>query len=705
MAAVSKPSLPYGTKKNKKMETSAARREEIQKRLQLLKDEREREQRAFDELAAAHPELSANELTDMAKERAKEDTPTSILVAGATVSIGDYVNIFDSPAVLNAAERGQLVSDPVKRVYLGERGHVVRVMESFQGKPAVELRFADGAEKLFFAECLEVGDQCPKKKAAAARKADDNIERATGSSPPAAGRGGGCRAAKDEPEKAVPPPAPAWGNISMPRRGTRRPSASSASTSMLIPPPPAFLPVEAGFDDRSGCAEVSAPSPAVAQPSPPPSPVVASVAKSETAAKPPPAKSPAKSSVKSSMKKVSPQLTKKKAAAAKKSAVEPQPQASQGRQAIGLVKEALSRPTSHQSSPIPEDLGVPSDDAFIAAQRDAAHTSPEMADLVKTPRDDFLAGTSTGRHVAPVTPLPEERSQVPRRCPPRYTAKFKLGDPASLIPRYGAAIRHCWVAGVTASGADATLFHALILPPGERPLGSLLALATKALSWDVAPGKPVRRLFTEDGHELLRPGAVVDGLRLVATPGCALVGSAPGSAAGSSAARSVSPITEEAASRDKSPSPTLPAAAVSAPRPAPKAPRTATRPAKTPLLSTRVAGSKAPPTPDGTRPAVFQLRVYENGLYDADKYERVYRTVTVRSTYKTLNSVKLVMGRELEWRDGRKVEFLFDASGMELTELDQLHENASIVVSAGDRFIVPYPNSLLHKEALKLPQA
>lgn len=94
--------------------------------------------------------------------------------------------------------------------------------------------------------------------------------------------------------------------------------------------------------------------------------------------------------------------------------------------------------------------------------------------------------------------------------------------------------------------------------------------------------------------------------------------------------------------------------------------------------------------------------MYENGVYDAGNYERVYRTVTIRPTYKTLSSVKTLIARELEWRGGRKVEALFDATGMEITDLGQLRDGSSIVASAGERFIVPYPSSPLHHEAVKL---
>lgn len=95
----------------------------------------------------------------------------------------------------------------------------------------------------------------------------------------------------------------------------------------------------------------------------------------------------------------------------------------------------------------------------------------------------------------------------------------------------------------------------------------------------------------------------------------------------------------------------------------------------------------------------FHIKVFENGFYDDD--EGVFRLITVRSNYKTIGALKSLIARELGWRGGKKVDLLFDATGSPITHLDQLHDGDALVASAGDRFIVPYPNSILHREAAR----
>lgn len=96
----------------------------------------------------------------------------------------------------------------------------------------------------------------------------------------------------------------------------------------------------------------------------------------------------------------------------------------------------------------------------------------------------------------------------------------------------------------------------------------------------------------------------------------------------------------------------------------------------------------------------FHIKVFENGFYDDDA--GVFRVITVRPNYKTIGALKTLIARELEWRGGKKVDLLFDATGMLITDLNQIHEGDALVASAGDRFIVPYPNSVLHREAARM---
>lgn len=95
----------------------------------------------------------------------------------------------------------------------------------------------------------------------------------------------------------------------------------------------------------------------------------------------------------------------------------------------------------------------------------------------------------------------------------------------------------------------------------------------------------------------------------------------------------------------------------------------------------------------------FHVKVFENGLYDDD--EGVFKVVTVRPNYKTIGSLKTLITRELGWRGGRKVDLLYDATGVPITDLAQLCDGDALVASAGDRFIVPYPNSILHREVTR----
>lgn len=97
------------------------------------------------------------------------------------------------------------------------------------------------------------------------------------------------------------------------------------------------------------------------------------------------------------------------------------------------------------------------------------------------------------------------------------------------------------------------------------------------------------------------------------------------------------------------------------------------------------------------------IKLYENGVYDEDSDKgRPYHTLTVRPTYKTLSALKNLFERELGWRDGRHIDVLYDATGVEITDIHQLCDGQSVVASAGDRFIIPYPNTSLHHDAMKL---
>nr|CCC89779.1 conserved hypothetical protein [Trypanosoma congolense IL3000] len=103
----------------------------------------------------------------------------------------------------------------------------------------------------------------------------------------------------------------------------------------------------------------------------------------------------------------------------------------------------------------------------------------------------------------------------------------------------------------------------------------------------------------------------------------------------------------------------------------------------------------------------ISVRVFENGEYGDQKTDRFpYRTITLRPTHKTMRAVMNTIDRELAWNSvGKKVDVIYDATGCEITSVDQLTNGQAIVASAGDRFVIPHPSSILHEEVVKLSMA
>ncbi|CAD2218649.1 hypothetical protein AGDE_17135 [Angomonas deanei] len=118
------------------MSSTAAKREALQVELQILRDQRQREAEEFDKLER-EGNLGADEIAEIAARGAQSEEPTSLTVNEVEVKKGDYVSTVDDAGVLNKAEKGFLVSDPVKKIYLGEKGEVIRVFESFQGEKCI----------------------------------------------------------------------------------------------------------------------------------------------------------------------------------------------------------------------------------------------------------------------------------------------------------------------------------------------------------------------------------------------------------------------------------------------------------------------------------------------------------------------------------------------------------------------------------------
>jgi hypothetical protein len=101
------------------------------------------------------------------------------------------------------------------------------------------------------------------------------------------------------------------------------------------------------------------------------------------------------------------------------------------------------------------------------------------------------------------------------------------------------------------------------------------------------------------------------------------------------------------------------------------------------------------------------VRIFVNGEYGDVRNDRTpFRTITVRPSFKSLTSVYSLCARELEWHVlGRKVEVLYSCRGEEITSLEQIDDGGALVASSGDRFIVPRPNSVLHRIVTELSPA
>ena len=130
------------------------RRDQIERRLQKLREERARDQLAVP--GSTHVNSGdASELTLVASD------PEVLRVGSSSLRVGDQVKVRDDAVTLERADAVLPRADKTKLVYLGEKGTVNCVLHEFYGKPGVELKFADDAVKFFFAECLDFGGPRP----------------------------------------------------------------------------------------------------------------------------------------------------------------------------------------------------------------------------------------------------------------------------------------------------------------------------------------------------------------------------------------------------------------------------------------------------------------------------------------------------------------------------------------------------------------
>ncbi|KAG5490295.1 hypothetical protein JKF63_00415 [Porcisia hertigi] len=695
------------------------RREEIQCQLQRLRETRERELAAFDAVAAAHPELSASAIMEVAQKKAAAEVQLSLPVGDAVVSVGERVRVKDDIHLLHRADRGYFAADPLKPVYLGEKGEVVRVMRSFQGKPAVELRFADGITKIFFVECLALGRE--------------NVAPGVGTSSCTAARhtDPAQRAQRSLSVKGLPAPSSpprvveplGWDHLCMPHR---RPSAPSITDSASVPealpppPPPTVAAVRNATTKRGELASARVPSFSPA-PAYTPSPAAESVAKKATS-----------------------EVRKRPTAAAPVFRAVLKKEPMRGPCQRPFSGRADSRPASKTEvraqlnslstiamcSFVEEGLGLP---MSVAPLEDVPHRARAVTDLGSIPDlrptpdssscdIDLSVGTSAAVPSAAAEILCDDASGA---TPVRLHEASAIQDQPSFDLRNeltrttgrrssggdSSGTRFCWLAGLTGSGSELGKPLRIALQPQCTTMFAVFAAVTRRLRWDTQK-LTATRLFTDDGFEIKSADGVQGGMRLVATTGCvyrpeglashfAAVGDPRRDPTATSrvmkplATRSTTTATNTAFASSATLNSSDFTATLSSTSASP--PRTA---ARAPKLSINTTAPKrvAPPPSMMTKP--IHIRVYENGVYD----DNIYRTVTVRPTCKTLSALRSIITRELQWRDGKRVCLLFDVSGAEVVELGNLHDGDIVVASAGDRFSIPYPNTAIHREALKLSE-
>ncbi|KPI87712.1 hypothetical protein ABL78_3185 [Leptomonas seymouri] len=678
------------------MTSAAAKREEIQLRLQKLREEREREQAAFDAIAAAHPELSAQEITALAQQEAVGAAPQSIVLDGREVSVGDKVTVKDDVQLLHRVDRGHFGPDVLKPIYCGEPAEVVRVMESFQGKPAMELRFADGVTKVFFTECIVTDAARGGRSDGAAAAHTKNACRADAADVPIF----------MPPARPLPPSPgtvalPGWDQLCRPRRKHAGGYASVAAqpTAPSPPPPP-----------TAAAIQFAKPPPGVAKATSDASPAPTAPPQASIPTAPRDSASPAKPLV-----VTSPTM---KETLAKASKTSPSAARAGSSPSLSLLSSPPAIPVTDRPSAAPSSSSNPRATRQSSAASPAAVFSPSMKrvpELHRTP-DSTEGGCAVQLAAALPNTVEEEQGegdsispagrQLPQVCAATYQAKYELQDGASRIPRRqsdtapASGTQTCWVCGLIKAEAPLSDPMRVTFPAHCTAMLSLFAALTRRLQWDRLQCA-VSRLFTEEGIEIKSASAVRGGMRLVATAGCEYRPIAHPAAFSSvlEACPSSAATTRPVDSATKPTAPASPAGPQSAPVPAPHKSLVA------PVMAAAATPKHSrPPPPLSSSPSApnkpKHIRVYENGQYD----DNVYRTVTVRPNYKTIGSLKTIITRELQWRDGKKVDLLFDACGAEVKDLDSICDGDVVVASAGERFAIPYPNTPMHLEAIQLSE-
>lgn len=661
------------------MRSAAALREDIQKRLEMVRQEREREQRAFDELALQYQDMTPAELCEAARKKALEEEPKSLTVGDTVVSVGDYVQTIEDVRVFLAAEKGIFVPDPVKEVYLGERAKVIRVWPSFQGREAVELLFADGAAKVFLTECLTLWRNTKKPQAISFPHGEKT-------------------AGVDLKQQVCVPEFVSSTNSESVLQLTHNSISGRADNVKLnkkkqeIQTVPAFL-------TRSVIMKKNDKIPVKLDEAEHQKNYLATIEDSQQGF-----------------------LTTQKGPRNGGVCVNSD-------QSIGLVKEVLSG--RRRCASVGEQLGSPL--ALNAVSTTPLASFEEPDDLLMTPRVDLISYKRPPVSAEALI-LDASDNAIPTSCPTDYKARFSLSDTTTRIPRLENIPAPSNTEGYIVAGAhpDKTelKFCPVVFQKENNTLEAILSAVTRELGWHLE-GLEAKRLFTTDGREITHVNDIQDSKSFVVTPGhtyCVeqtptttpLAGrpektkaitrtptakttetSATSDALaegtvkvrqffGDSSAASAT-VSEKNKKRHhlSRPTPSFPS------QPAPSSGLASTRGAQPPVAS-RVAGKGI------LKP--ISVRVFANGEYGDNKTDRLpFRTVTLRPIHKTMRAIVNTIERELDWNVlGKKVDKLYDALGVEIVSLDGFVDGQAIVVSEGDRFVTPHPSTVLYHDAVRL---
>lgn len=642
--------------------------ETIARKRQQLEAQRQKENAAFEELMKKA--ATVEDVASLREDLNAMTTVTKLCINGVEVSKGDRVLVKDSAEILKGADSvlPATARDRTKVIYLGMRGTVTEIVESYCGKRGLELQFTDGVKKMFFEECLAVGNanSSTATSATAGVAIRDGKENDSGQN--ALVRREQNSSVLNQAQRPKPAAQPAV---------AQRAAAATPPPSMPMkkPAPRAIVLHDDSPDSGSSSARQS--------------PAAVPVAHEEADAVPVSAKRLSYDSRASSPRDnesdncaFPPQDTRN---------VEPA-QISEQKNVSGIpccpadyvpiyelgdpasrIPRIITRVSTQQAlSATPKAAGPIGCNSISAPPSPSCSSGCGVAQHIQLrAHTPVLRKKQPAEQTSP-RPLLTTGGPRPTQAPPvlcETQGRSGTAPPKEVPAAAKPAVRQCllYVNG-RYNPDDPSCSKSITIRDTHSTMASLYSLCTRELGWGVI-GRRVERLFTAAGREVLSPEMVVAGVALVATTGdvfCAPV-SYPKPRGGASIRNARTPSPHARASS--------PCAAV----------RT-----KTPLARARS------PSPCVARPVT--LRVYMNGVYGDEVNDRVpYRTVTVRPTSTgSLAAIYSTVTRELSWHSlGRRVEALYSADGKEIRDAAELADGSNIVASAGDAFIAPRPHSML----------